>query len=673
MTLTTGVLALAAIAATELQKIDFSSFRAAEHPTAEDLKAFENADFEDRSKFGTYSEGKVEIGEHLGFNGNAGVKITPKAKAFSYVLPTKARLEKGNRYVFSVDMLKHGEMDGGTQIACDVYFRKDGKSAGGFWGSKGTSLGAGWRRSELQVVPRWDPEEVDYKFMVYTVVSRKDGTDIESSENYVLVDNVSIRADVPQWHFSNVWPTHFKVFNDDGNLRSHSAFVGPYLASDADAVYEQKLVKPDGAVIARDVVRADAGGAMTARFGKFGYEGPVELVTTLYDLRNRLSCGTQRIALTATPTYRPKPGEIFVPENGVPLVDGKPFMPVGFYVGLSHPECYTREEAEEAMQMISEAGFNLIMDYNTYLLKGERMDWYYDAVRRHGLRVLNDDFKCNRSSEYTPAMFERVRRRAESLKKYPAIIGFYTLDEGNEDMIPGLTKLRRLLDENFPGAVVNTCNIFSPATYLPCADIAGGDKYPIDNKPGSRLGEMDDYCRLVRDTTAVGWHAPQCYNWANARRGAMKDAKTYRAAGREPKENEMLSVALMYASYGVKGFIFYSFFDIGRTAVREWPLLRWKRICGVGRDLRSLEPFIMSGRPIVELPHEDRKGKTRLVAFSDGTGAHRVVVLGLEKGHETAFMLPADWGELRSRCGKVTRENGQYVFRGADFSCDILQ
>lgn len=34
--------------------------------------------------------------------------------------------------------------------------------------------------------------------------------------------------------------------------------------------------------------------------------------------------------------------------------------------GLSHPEKYTREEAEEAMQMISEAGFNLVMDYNMY-------------------------------------------------------------------------------------------------------------------------------------------------------------------------------------------------------------------------------------------------------------------------------------------------------------------
>jgi len=664
---------LALVAATDLKSIDFSEFAHAERPTVSDLDAFENANFEDRTKFGTFDKGKLEIGQHFGFNGNAGAKVTPYDKPYKYVLKLKARLEKGVRYIFSVDMLVHGEMDSGTQIACEAFSKKDRKIVDSFWGSKGTDLGGGWRRSEQQIVPKNDPEDVDYEFMVYTVVSRKDGTDTKSPENYVLVDNVSIRMDVPQWHFSNVWPTHFKVFNDDGNLRSHSSFVGPYLAADADAAYEQKLVAPDGTVVARDVVRPAKGGAMTAHFGKFAYAGPVDLVTTVYDLKNRLNCGTRTVALTAAPTYRPKKGEIFVPENGIPLVDGKPFMPIGFYASLAHPERYSPEDAEDAMQMISEAGFNLIMDYSTYLLKGERMDRYYAACDRFGLRVLNDDFKCNRSKEFTPELFGRVAKRIEQIKKYPAIIGFYTLDEGNEDMIPGLVKLRRQLDEAFPGAVVNTCNIFSPSVYLSCADVAGGDKYPIDKHPSCCLNDMAGYCEKIRDTTAVGWHAPQCYNWANSRRGAMQDEKSYRAAGREPKENEMLSVALTYASYGVKGFIFYSFFDMGKTAVREWPLLRWKRICGVCRDLRSLEPFIMSGEPIIELPSADKKGKTRLVAFPDGKGDYRVVILGLEKDHETTFTLPAEYGQLKSRCGKTTFADGTYTFVGKDFSCDILE
>jgi len=670
----TTLLIIAATAAVHLTAVDFSGFATAARPEVCDLKAFANADFEDRAKFGTFDGGKLEIGAHLGFNGNGGAKLTPKAKPYTFVLPTDVRLEKGLRYIFSVDLFVHGAMDSATQTGCDVYSKKDGKCCGGFWGAKPTPIGGGWTRCELQVVPKFEPEEVRYRFVVYAAVSRKDGTDTESSDNYALVDNLSIREDVPQWHFSNIWPTHNKVFNDDGNLRSHAAFVGPYLAADADAVYEQKLVKPDGTVLARDVVRPDAGGAMTAHFGTFGYEGPIELVTTLYDLKNRLDCGSRKIALTAAPTYRPEKGEIFVPEDGIPLVDGKPFMPIALYSGFADAARYTRDEVEEHFALLRDAGVNMIMDYPTYKLKpGEEMDWYYGTCARYGIRVLNDDFKYNRASDFVNGSVEHIRARVAHLKKYPAIIGYYTMDEGSEDMIPMLQTVRRTLNEECPGRIVNTCNIFAPATYLSTADIAGGDKYPVA-KGRASLEDMESYGRRLRDTSAVGWHAPQAFNWADTIRGARADEKTYRAAGREPTENEMLSVALMYASYGVKGFIFYSYDALCRSGVHHWPLLRWKRFRGVAACLKSLEPFIMSGEKIVELPHVDTKGRTRVVALSDGKGAWRVLAMCVSaEDNACSFTLPAEYGELKSRCGNVKKEAGRYTLAGPAFVCDVLE
>ena len=81
----------------------------------------------------------------------------------------------------------------------------------------------------------------------------------------------------------------------------------------------------------------------------------------------------------------------------------------------------------------------------------------------------------------------------------------------------------------------------------------------------------------------------------------------------------------------------------------------------------------MSGCPIVDVPHKDAKGQTRVAAMTDGKGAWRVIIVGLEDDHETRFTLPAEYGELKSRCGFVTREGGEYVFRAKEYSCDLLE
>ena len=661
------------VRAEDLKALDFSSFEKVVQPESVDLHAFENPDFDDHSKFGTFDGGKLEIGTHWGFNGNAGAKITPFAKPYQFrpKLRDGVRLEKGRRYLFRLDSTGNGTTE--HQIACDVYSRKTGKYLHGFWGSKTEPLGAGWKRSSLQVVPKDDPEDLDYRFMMYVAPSRKEDVDVNSPEHYVRVDNAAIVADAPTWYFANVWPTHFKVFNDDGNLRCHSSFVGPYLPAGADTAYELKLVAPDGTVVARDVVRPGANGALTAHFGKFAYAGKVDLVATLADLRGRKTYGSRTIALTATETFRPKPGQIHVPENGVPVVDGKPFMPIGFYAGFADAKKYPKEELEGHLRKLHDAGFNLIMDYSTYKLKTpEERKWYYDLCWKHGIRVLNDDFKYTKWDDFADRV-EKARPRMRELATYPAVIGFYTLDEGTEDKVPMLEMLRRALNEEAPGCVVNTCNIFSPEAFLLAADIAGGDKYPIDNHPSDSLEGMAEYCRHLQDTTAVGWHAPQCYNWANSRRGSMDSPEAYRKAGREPNENEMLSVALTYASYGVKGFIFYSYFDMYKCAVPEWIPLRWANICKVAERLRDLEPFIMSGRRILEIPVTDVKGRTRVVAMTDGQGPSRVIAIGLTRDNEARFTLDPRLGKPEPCYGFVRKDGEGYAFSGKEFTCDILK
>ena len=646
---------------------DFSGYAKREMAEAVDLHAFENADFEDVTKYGKVND-NVEIGR-FGFNGNGGMRERPFKKKLAWKLPFKGRLEKGRRYVFSTDVRPHGKIS--FQTACDIYNVKARKYAGGAWGPKSTPIGDGWLHQEVEFIAKDDPDDLDYKFMVYAVVPNNGNP--EDPENYVDVDNVAIRLDAPKWYFCNTWPTHNRIYSDNARVRCNSTFWGAFLDSDADAVYAFKLLAGDGRALAERVVVADGNGNMTADFGAVGYEGPATVEVTLYDRHGRQNLGTRTLSLTATKTPDAAKG-LFVKENGVVLKDGRPFMPLGFYTGLAYRDKVPREQLETELKRMHDAGFDAIIEYGSYsLAKGEPRDTFYGLCAKYGVHVLADDFKITRFGDLDEKM-PRYRERAEDLARYPAVIGFYTMDEGSESFIEPLTKIRRMLNEVAPHLMVNVCNIMRPAPYLPIADIQGGDNYPIGkNRPYSLAGCHKRVKGMHDCGPAAIWYAPQAYNWASMVRGALQDAELYKKSGREPEENEMLAVALLMASDGVTGFFFYSHFDIFRCPVKERIPLRWERVCNAGKVLRSLEPFIMSGRPIVDVPHVDAKDQTRVAAMTDGKGGWRVIVVGLGENHETRFSLPPEYGALKGRCGFVSREGDGYVFRAKEYSCDLLE
>lgn len=628
---------------------------------------FENPDFEDSAKYGKVND-HVEIGR-FGYNGNGGVRIRP-GKRYTYVAPLKkgVRFEKGKRYVFSADICNFG--DSTSQIAVEAFDKKTGKYSHGFWGMTAKKLDGGWTHYDSFFIPKVEPEEVDYHFIVYTALSRRHGADPDDPGTYTQADNLAVAEAAPVWELGIVWPTHFKVFKEHGRVRLCSNFVGDFFAEGAEPVYELALVKPDGGQLSAATVSKIESKAFTAVFGRLDYEGPATLAVKLQDRGKTLS--EKKIEVVVAPEYKPKKGEVTVAEDGRAFVDGKPFMPIGFYTSLADIKKHPLDDALAQLKEIRAMGFNLIMDYSTYKLgSAAKRKAFYDICAEADIRVLADDFSF-RSAAALADPQSAPSKRARELAGYPAVIGFYTMDEASPDRIPALTEVRRRLNAIAPGHIVNTCNIFSPYSYLMTADIAGGDKYPID--VGERdLSGMEAYCRDLEATTMCGWHAPQAYNWANSRPDARDNPAKYRTMGREANENEMLSVALLYASYGVKGFIFYSWFDIHRCPIPEWIERRKTAILGVSKALGDLEPFIMSGIAYEELKREDVKGSHRILIWKDGRGRSRVTIVGIKRDNECSFRLPPSCGKLKSRCGRTVCRDGVWTFKGPEFSCDILE
>ena len=630
-----------------------------------DIGAFGDGSFENPSESPALGK-NAELGRY-GVNGGNGLRIRPTGKTYSYRFPLRVPLQKGKRYVFAADVRGHGKTWG--KAVMDAMFTNPRKYASGCgaWGTSSTPLADGWQHQEVEVVAKHEPEKIEYHFMIYGGVGAEDWS---NGVHYVDVDNIQIRLAAPKWYLCNTWPVHNLVHADEGRVRFNSSFWGDFFGPEAKPAYACELVPGrDGARPSRVVCVADANGNFTADFGKQTYRGPAKLRVTLYDRQARQMRGMREIDVTVAVPVRDR--NLFIRENGVVLRDGKPYMPIGFYTGLADVQKFDMKGVEEHFKRLHDGGFNAIMDYQSYSLQGERRKQFYALAEKYGIGIIDDSFNWESGRVLSdPGKREAIVRRAREIAALPAHIGWYTMDEAPEGAVPHLDRIRRLLNEVAPGKVVNTCNIMRAAPYLPTADIQGGDSYPV--KKGSDGTLMDPHGRVSKVKAcqpAAIWYAPQCFNWANRK----LPPEEYKKAGREPTMEEMLSVALCMVQDGTTGFLFYAYFDLIECPVPEYREARWAAMVEIAKVLRSLEPFIMSGEKIVDLPHADKADETHVVALSDGKGGRRVIVCGLGQKHEATFTLPEGCGKLKSCLGHVTCANGTYTFTGGPFSCDVLE
>ncbi len=646
---------------------DFSGFKKAERKASAPIKAFANPEFEDRSAFGKV-DGHLEIAPAFGYNGTAGGRLWARQKVLYYPFTTSVPLVPGRKYRFSYMAKSHAW--GATTVEWELL--RGGKKVDSALGPICTDVGDGWTKRELVIAPRTPQQPGDESRILVISTQRGRESISDPEQNYVDIDNFVLREDVPDWHLANTWPTHNRVFGDSGNVRFCTFFKGAYIPLGGDPVYDVKLVSADGQVVSRRRIEGIREGSFTARLGRFSYSGPAKLVVSLYDRRNRIFAGERSIDVEAMSSCPRSCGEVSIDEGGVAWLDGKRFMPLGFYAKFADEKLYP--DLDDELKRFAGMGFNCVIDYCTEKLKTkESRDRYYGLMQKYGIKVFPVDFMgdgCASESQWAERM-SGVERRAKELAEYPAVIGWYTMDEAGEDKIPQLDRTRRLLNRATPGKVTLPCNILDPEPFVGVGDVQSGDRYPIGRSPN--LLDMHRYvsrCEACRP--AAAWHAPQMYNWVTQNRAAVTNEALWRAGGREPKENEALSVALEYAVHGVNGFFFYSWFDIVRCPVKEVVDERWRIAASLAREMKALEPFITSGKGIEHLPHRDVKGSHHVALFTAPNGRKCVVVIGLDSDNEVEFSLPSGLSVLKSRHGNARYENGKWRFAGKEFSCDIL-
>ena len=284
--------------------------------------------------------------------------------------------------------------------------------------------------------------------------------------------------------------------------------------------------------------------------------------------------------------------KVYIDEKQRLIVDGKPFFPIGLYLGPTE---------DEHLERISQAGFNTILCYGYGV--GENPEAYMERARKYGLKVIYSVKDFYEGTAYFPQMgksgLELAKDYVLKFRDHPALLAWYINDELPIAYIPKLTEMYELiksLDPNHPQLQV-LYEIPDLELYYNCTDIMGVDPYPIPSRPISMVSEWTSSAVKAISNAKPVWVVPQIFDWS-----------VYNPANepREPTFEEKKNMFYQALINGAKGLIAYSYFDLlrttgGKEASKELFEKRWKEVCEIIAEIKRIVPAILEGEDLGKL------------------------------------------------------------------------
>ncbi|MBT3379612.1 MAG: hypothetical protein HN742_18810 [Lentisphaerae bacterium] len=243
--------------------------------------------------------------------------------------------------------------------------------------------------------------------------------------------------------------------------------------------------------------------------------------------------------------YPPGGREITLRDDGVTLVDGKPFFPFGMY---SSPT--------SQFALLKKMGFNAAHSYAPV------NDAYMNAAEKAGLLVV-------------PRMKGKTKRRQhiyhdpelepapavayiDRLKDSPALLGYYLFDEPNPGDCPRakLLSLCDLVRKADPYHLAVGCNNSFQTSYYRVSDAMMVDNYPIPGPMAGLIRDMRDGAAAQAASSGL-WFIPQAFNYETHFTTTLeKRAHGFR---RPPTFDEIRTMPWLAVALGARGLFYYSF------------------------------------------------------------------------------------------------------------------
>ena len=261
-------------------------------------------------------------------------------------------------------------------------------------------------------------------------------------------------------------------------------------------------------------------------------------------------------------------GRMCVRADGMAMVDGKPFFPLGLY--SVRPCAVNGGDVDAAMAEIKEMGFNFA---HTYAAPGAEREAFFDAADKYGVRVMmapgNDaNAKSAPESEETVAC-GRTRK---------SLIAWYIGDDtsGHQTVDGAYARRRRLreMDATHLTAQADSAWADSYGPFVHCTDIFLPEIYPVKKKEvvGTEVAEVAKDMAIVKNNIRDGGDGQKCV-WA-----ALQQFAGWSDWQRFPSRDELWATAYAAIIHGARGLVWYTYAGSKRGRGAKDDPEKWREI-----------------------------------------------------------------------------------------------
>ncbi|MBR3222664.1 MAG: hypothetical protein IKF72_10585 [Kiritimatiellae bacterium] len=288
------------------------------------------------------------------------------------------------------------------------------------------------------------------------------------------------------------------------------------------------------------------------------------------------------------------------------IVDGKPYLPLGFYSEAWDPFTVSN------LDLIASGPYNTIVPYSfpdrsqMDMCAARGLKVLYNANVYYGTRWAFGKVKSEEEEESWTA------RTIAEFKDHPALLGWYVNDEFNIAFRDRLVARNRLVKSLDPRHVTWGVHMepLDSRWFLACHDVLGVDPYPIKgNGKEMKLMRCHEHPSVTLQTVAnmrAVWQVIQVFDWG------MFSTELLKKGSRPPTREEISAMTQLAIAGGANGIFYLSTTSLASPVNGANFYRRWADVLAAANEVKANEATILSpsGPAVADASPESLKVRT---------------------------------------------------------------
>ncbi len=328
-------------------------------------------------------------------------------------------------------------------------------------------------------------------------------------------------------------------------------------------------------------------------------EGAVTLEAQVIRKRTKAVLQSRQWTVKKISAAEVKALPVYIDRNNNTIVDGKPFFPMGFFMGAS----------ESQIDEVANSPFNTLLIYGTNRIAKDKMTALMDKIQEKNLKLvycMNDVYP--RATYLEKDGWEGIkgngdisRAVVESYRNHPALLAWYLNDEIPREQQPELLDYYRRVREGDPAhpTLITLCQKKDFAWLWQTTDILSGDPYPIPRGTVTEVAWAMEKSKAPSMGSQPIWLVPQAFAWYQhdakntdrARTPSQKDLDT----GRAPTYEEGRCMTYIGLTHGAKGLIYWCYYNM-RVLPQYEEMWTWMK--SIGQEVKDLSPMLLTAQDL---------------------------------------------------------------------------